>query len=198
MSSRSINEIRNFDGEPPKTRTSKFSVTLASAIPDLETGLKDRLGADDWRLSTATPHRKRDGRPYADANPDDPGAVVRWSMDGEQYCVAADEYTDLRDNVRAIGLYITEKRKIGDRPIHTGQNEFATARSPSGEDEDTIVVAGNGRAKEPHEVLGVAPDAPEAVVRGAYRELLKERHPDHDGAAALRELQNAKQAILDS
>ena len=82
-----------------RERTSKFSVTLASAINDIETELKDRLGVDDWRLSTAAPHRKKDGRPYGDANPSDSGAVVRWSMDGQQYCVAADQYDDLRDNV---------------------------------------------------------------------------------------------------
>ncbi|MFB6218356.1 MAG: J domain-containing protein, partial [Halobacteriaceae archaeon] len=80
-----------------RSRTSKFSVTLAQAIDDLAEELTQRLGVDDWRLSIAAPHRKRDGRPYADASPDDPAAVVRWSKDGEQFAVAADEYTELRD-----------------------------------------------------------------------------------------------------
>lgn len=179
-----------------RERTSKFSVTLASSISDIETELEDRLGVDDWRLSTAAPHRKKDGRPYADANPDDPGAVVRWSMDGEQYAVACDHYTGLRDNVRAIGLYIEEKRKMGNRPVRTGQDEFATAQLPSGDDDNLVVVGGETEA--PHEVLGVSSDAPDAAVVGAYRELLKERHPDHGGSAAeLRQLNQAKEAMID-
>lgn len=173
-----------------RQRTSKFSVTLSQAIDDIEKELEDRLEANDWRLSTAAPHRKRDGRPYADANTDDPGAVVRWTKDGEQYAVAADEYTDLRDNIRAIGLYIREKRKTSNRPVWTGRDEFATTCLPSGDDEDVIAL-GDG-SKEPHEVLGVAPDAPPAVVKAAYRELLKDRHPDHGGSrAAFEELQRA-------
>lgn len=35
---------------------------------------------------------------------------------------------------------------------------------------------------EPHEVLDVPPDADERTVRTAYRDLLKEHHPDHGGS----------------
>jgi hypothetical protein len=181
-----------------RERTAKFSVTLAQAIGDIETELEDRLGVDDWRLSTAAPHRKKDGRPYADANPDDPGAVVRWSMDGEQYCVAADHYTGLRDNVRAIGLYIEEKRKMGNRPVHTGQDEFATARLPPGDEDDEVIVAGSGPTEAPHEVLDVDPDAPAEVVKAAFRTKAKHAHPDQGGSRTeWQQLQNAREAMLD-
>jgi hypothetical protein len=184
-------------GPRRRERTSKFSVTLASAFSDIETELEDRIDVDYYRISTAAPHRKSDGLPYADAGPEDPGVAVRWTMDGNPYCIAADHYTDLRDNARAIGLYITEKRKMGNRPVHTGQDEFATARLPPGDGEEDVVVAG-GDVHKPHEVLGVAPDAPEAVIRGAYRELLKERHPDHGGTAKeLKELNRSKEALLE-
>jgi DnaJ-domain-containing protein 1 len=178
-----------------RSSTHKFSVTMHQAIEDVETELVDRVGVDAWRLSTAAPHRKKDGLPYANASPDDPAVVIRWTMDGEQYCVAADEYTTVRDNVRAIGLYIEEKRKMSNRPVHTGQDEFATARLPSGNGDEEAIVA----TEPPHETLGVAPDAPEAVVKGAYRELLKERHPDHGGREAeFKRLQEAKEAMLEA
>jgi len=178
-----------------RERTSKFKVPIGQAISDVEAELVDRLDVDDWRLSTAAPHRKKDGLPYADARPDDPGAVVRWTNDTEQFAVAADRYMTLRDNIRAIGLYIAEKRKMSNRPVKTGQDEFATAQLPSGDGDDAIVATAG---KEPHEVLGVAPDAPAAVVEGAYRELLKERHPDHGGSdQEFRELQRAKEAMLE-
>jgi len=184
-----------------RERTTKFSVTLASAINDIESELEDRLGVDDWRLSTAAPHRKKDGRPYADANPTDPGSVVRWTMDGEQYAVAADQYDDLRDNVRAIGLYIAEKRKMSNRPVHTGQDEFATAQLPSG-DEDVIVAsdgAGVASTQAPHEVLGVAPDANDDVVEAVARRLSANAHPDNDDGdrEKFQRIQSAKEAMLD-
>ncbi|MHB9288162.1 DnaJ domain-containing protein [Halobacteriales archaeon Cl-PHB] len=175
-----------------RSRTSKFSVTLAQAINRIEAALMDRLEADDWRLSTAAPHRKKDGRPYADANPDDPGAVLRWSKGGEQYAVACDHYDALRDNVRAIGLYIEEKRKMSNRPVVTGQDEFATARLPGG-DQDAI-------APDPpaHEVLGVAEDAPERVVKAAYQEKVKEVHPDAGGSKEeFQRVERAREAMLD-
>jgi hypothetical protein len=180
-----------------RERTAKFSVTLASAIDDVERELEDRLGVDDWRLSTAAPHRKRDGRPYADANPDDPGVAVRWTMDGEQFAVAADHYDGLRDNVRAIGLYIREKRKMSDRPVRTAQDEFATAALPSGNED--VIVAGDrtGTVEEPHEVLGVAPDAPDDVVEAASRRLAANNHPDNGGdREQFHRIQQAKRSLL--
>lgn len=185
---------------PPaeRERTHKFQVGMGQAINEIEAELEDRLGVDDWRLSTAAPHRKKDGRPYADANPDDSGAVVRWTMDGEQYAVAADEYADLRDNVRAIGLYIAEKRKMGNRPVKTGQDEFATARLPPGDEDDEVIVAGSGQTEAPHEVLDVDPDAPDEVVKAAFRAKAKNVHPDQGGSRVeWQQLQNAKEVMTD-
>lgn len=189
-----------FDRTPAveRERTSKFSVTLSKSISDIEKELEDRLGVDGWRLSTAAPHRKKDGRPYADSNPDDPAAVVRWSKDGEQFAIAADQYSGLRDNVRAIALYIEEKRKMSNRPVKTGQSEFATARLPPGDGEDAIAMAGAVEEDEPHEILGVDPDAPDAVVRGSARALKREHHPDRGGdEEEFKRVVEAEEAMLD-
>lgn len=182
-----------------RERTSKYSVTLAQAINRLRAELLDRVGADDWRLSTAAPHRQKDGLPYADSNPDDPGVVVRWSKEGKQYCVACDHYTDLRDNVRTLGLYIEEKRKMSNRPVHTGQDEFATARLPSGNESDDVIVAGSPEpeldADRAAELLGVSPDAPDRVVETAFQEAVKGEHPDQGGNGDVRRLQEARDLL---
>lgn len=50
---------------------------------------------------------------------------------------------------------------------------------------------------QPHRVLYVAPDAPEEVVRAAYRALAQVYHPDHGGSEeAIRELNEAYEALL--
>lgn len=178
-----------------RVRTSKFGVTFHEALRRIENELMNRVGADDWRVSTAAPHRKKDGMPYARANPDDPSVVIRWSKDGQQFAVACDHYTDWRDNARAIGLYIREKRKMGDRPVTTGQSEFATARLPSGNEDAIVADAPDQQA--PHEMLDVAPDAPDDVVEAAYRQKTKTAHPDQGGSAEeLRRVQQAKEALL--
>jgi len=176
-----------------RTKNRNYEVDLQQAIEDLDAEL-DRLDVDDWRLSTAMDHQSRNPNyPYANQpEPDDPGVVVRWSMDGEQYAVACDAHTRVRDNLRTVGLYIREKRKIEQRPVTTGEAEFANARLPSGEDE---AVADD---PPPHEVLGVDPDAPEAVVQGAYRAKVQDVHPDKGGSAeALKRVKRSQEAMLD-
>lgn len=187
-----------FGRTPPadRGRTSKFGVTFHKTLEHIERELLDRVGADDWRVSTAASHRKKDSLPYADANLSDPAVVIRWSKDGQQFAVACDHYTDWRDNARAIGLYIREKWKMSDRPVTTGQSEFATARLPSG-NEEAIVADAPADQPEPHEVLDVAPDASADVVEAAYRKKTKTAHPDQAGSAEeLKRVRQAKEAML--
>lgn len=174
-----------------RTRNNRFEKTLRQSIDDLVADL-ERVGVDDWRLDTGAQHQKQNPRyPYANASPDDPGAVVRWSMDGEQYAVACDAYSRLRDNIRSMFLYVREKRKMEDRPVETGESEFANARLPSG---DGDIVAADPPA---HKVLGVSQDASEDEIKQAYRERVKETHADQGGdSEAFKRVQRAKETLL--
>jgi curved DNA-binding protein CbpA len=50
----------------------------------------------------------------------------------------------------------------------------------------------------PHEVLGVASDAPDAVIRGAARARKKELHPDSGGSTEeFQRVVEAEEAMLD-
>lgn len=190
---------RRFDrtSTEDRERNRSFEVSLSKAFDDLEDELR-RLGVDKYRYSFDAQQRQRDNRPYANARPDDPSFVLRWTMDGNQYAVACDRYSRLRDNVRTVGHYVGEKRKMEGRPVRTGESEFANARLPPGDGEAEAVVARPATEPDPYEVLGVEPDAPEAAVRGAYRGLLKERHPDHGGSSTeFNQLQNAKEELLE-
>lgn len=187
-----INWPANFERTPASERasTTKFSISLTSAFSKLERSLK-RIGVDDFDYEFDARQRQKDKRPYARASPDDPSFVVRWTKDGEQFAVACDRYTEFRDNVRAVGLNLEEKRKMENRPVATGESEFANARLPPADDD--IVAA----PRPAHEVLGVEPDASEEEIRHAFREAVKKRHPDQGGRVELiNELQEAKEAML--
>lgn len=178
-----------------RKRSSPFSVSLADTTSDLRTEM-DRLDPDGWRASTASggAYTKDDGLPKYNANPDDPGFILRWTDADKQFAVACDFYTDLRDNLRTVYLWVQETRMRSQRPVTTGDAEFAAARLPSGEDE---AVVASGETEAPHEVLGVAKDAPEAVVEAAARRLKANAHPDSDGSREeFQRIVNAEEALL--
>lgn len=184
----------HFERTPPgdRSRTSRFDKTLRQSVDDLADEL-GRGGVESWRLSTDAEHQKRNPKyPYSDATPDDPGAVVYWTKDGDQFAAACDHYTRLRDNIRSLYYYIQEKRKMRDRPVVTGESEFSNLRLPSaGED----AVAGDAPA---HAILGVDRDADSEAVREAFREQAHEQHPDSaDGDMdAFMRLKDAKNEML--
>ncbi len=167
-----------------------FEATLAQTTEDIETEM-DRLDPDEWRASIGNSHTKSNTLPLHKASPDDPGFVLRWTMDGEQFAVACDAYSRLRDNAREVYLWVHETRMRGSRAVETGESEFAAARLPSG-DGDSVVAS-----QPPHDVLDVAPNAPKGVVRAAYREKTKEMHPDQGGSKeGFQRLKNAKEAMV--
>lgn len=188
-----------FERTPERDRSPNrsFEVSLHDAIEDLAAEM-DRLDADEWRLSTALDHQSRDPNfPYANQpEPDDPGVALRWTMDGGQYAVACDAHSRVRDNLRTIGLYVREKRKMDTRPVETGESEFANARLPPGDQEDAVVAGAGGEPA--HEVLEVGADAADDVVEAAFRAKAKEVHPDHGGSRAeWKRLQEAREVMLD-
>jgi len=183
---------REFDRKPNR----RFQASLATTTSDLETEL-DRLDPDDWRASTGNQHTKSNGLPLHNAQPDDPGFVLRWTADDAQYAVACDAYSRLRDNVRAVSLWLHDTRMRSQRPVVTGEDDFAAARLPPGDDTNAVVAQPAQNA--PQDVLGVAPDAPEGVVKAAARELKKQTHPDRpDGdEERFKEIVSAEEAMLD-
>lgn len=92
--------------------------------------------------------------------------MLWWVDDGEQFAVACDASPRLRDNVRTVYKWIPETRLRGQRPVQTGDSEFAAARLPPGDNE----VAATGSMSTPaREVLSVAPDDPDGVAESAAR-----------------------------
>ena len=161
-----------------RERNRSFEATLGATTNELATEM-DRMDVEEYRGEIGNAHTKSNGLPLHNANPDDPGFVLRWVDDGEQFAVACDASPRLRDNVRYVLKWVNETRMRSQRPVQTGDSEFAAARLPPGDDEDAVV--GTATSQPPHEVLGVAPDASENVVESAARARKAETHPDNDG-----------------
>lgn len=183
---RGIDWPDGFEQTPPDDResTTKFSANFRRTKREVEKEM-DRMEVAVWTLHDTT------------GSGGWPGVIVRWSKDGTDYAVACDHYTAKRDNLRAVYLWLHETRMRNQRPVETGEDEMAAARLPPGDD-DAIAVAPN-HTEEPHEVLGVQPDAPEEVVRAAARRLAANAHPDQDGGdqAEFKRIQAAKEAMLE-
>lgn len=168
-----------------------FRVSRADAFDNILEELR-HMDAKNVRVETAAPHTKAEPhRPYHDRDPEDPSVVVYAEYDGQQLAVPCDLWDNLRDNAQAIAKYLNAKRALERYGVATVESEFSTQALPSG----------NGaEAADPpaHEVLGIAPDAPEAVVRTAYQEAMKDAHPDQGGSAVRKgRVQRAKEAMLD-
>lgn len=172
-----------------------FEVSRTKAFDSILEEISKIDGAMNVRVETAAPHTsKHPHRPYADREPDDPGVVAYYDRQGQGYAVACDRWNNLRDNARAVALYVDAKRAIERYGVATVGSEFDTQALPSGDGDENVVEA----APPPHEVLGVDPDAPDAVVKGAARSLKGEHHPDSGGdRETFQRIVEAEEAMLD-
>lgn len=184
-----------FDRTPAADRRrypGHFEVSRSRAFDSIVEEL-EKMDAVNVQVETAAPHTaKHPHRPYQDREPDDPGVVVRWERDGRGYVAPCDRWDNLRDNARAIALYLDAKRAIERYGVSTLEGEFATQALPDPDD------VGEAADPPPHQVLGVSPDAPEPVVKGAARSLKAEHHPDAGGdEATFKQVVRAERALLE-
>ncbi|QGX95916.1 J domain-containing protein [Haloplanus rallus] len=170
-----------------------FQVTRSTAFGNVLDELSRWDGVTDVQLDSGAEHQKQNpNKPYARASFDDPSVVVRFTKDGEQMAAACDRWDNPRDNAQDLYHYLHETRMQEQRGTVTAESEYEKLRLPSGE-EDAVAAD-----PPPHEVLDVSPDAPEAVIEGAYRAKVQETHPDKGGSQeAFERVQRAREAMLD-
>lgn len=120
---------RGFDRTHPNQREPYphgFRVSTREAFENIITQL-DRLGAEDYAIATDADHQTRNPNlPYADADPEDPSVVVRYSYEGSRYAIPCDRWDNLRDNAQAIAKYIDAKRALNRYGVETRTTEWET------------------------------------------------------------------------
>jgi len=155
----------------------RFRVTLTRATDDLFEEIR-RLSVPEGDAVLSTNLQLRlDGRPRGrQGEPTDPGVALYFSRGGQTHVIACDKWTMVADNIRALGRTIQAMRAL-ERYGATDvlERAFAGFRAlpePSS-DRPWWDVFGLVRPPETYE-----------IAKRAYRDKMRERHPDGAGAMA--------------
>lgn len=162
--------------QPGYHKQGSFKVTYDEAVRQLADEL-ERFSADSAYISTDQELRIN-GMPRRDSRPVTNGAALYFVRNGKQLCIPCDVFFTVRENIRAIGLTIESIRRMErygtSQMVEAALSGFAALPATASE----------SNVKAWHEVLGVSPDAPAAVITAAYRALSKTAHPDGGGSEA--------------
>lgn len=135
------------------------------------------MNVDHWVISSNIAVRQ-DGLPYANQkSPDDPGICLYFTRKGIDIAISCDAWMHVDSNLRAIGLTIEAIRGME----RWGTEEMIDRAFTGFKALPESIQLGEHTARAWWEVLGIAQDAPPEVIKGAYKGLLKTKHPDVGG-----------------
>lgn len=152
-----------------------FKASAQTTMNDLERVL-DQLDCVNPVITTNQPLRLDGGlRTAQGTTPEDTGVALYFTRNGEELCIPCDKFTTTYANLRAIGLTLEYIRRME----RYGTSEMVNAAFRGFKALPESIVMGAGTALAWWEVLGVNQTAPEEVITGAYRGLIKKYHPDN-------------------
>lgn len=144
--------------------SSRFKVTLPSAVRRLEAELQ-RIGAKAIVISS-------NQAPLSERNPDDPGVAVYFQLKERATVLACDRYYKVMENVAAIAAHIEATRLCERHGVATLEEMFAgfVALPPGTYEANWRAILGNPKTR--------------VQAEAAYRERMKDVHPDTPGGSA--------------
>jgi hypothetical protein len=133
-----------------------------------------RLGATGPVISTNVPLRS-DGMPRASMRPDygDMGVAVYFTYQNSQMVLACDKYDRIYDNIQAVAKTIEAMRGI---------ERWGTSEMMSRAFSGFKALNAENPGESWWSILGISPQASLAEIDVAYKQKLKETHPDRGGS----------------
>lgn len=165
--------------------------TVHSAIGDLKKQIK-LLGGKNLIISTnlAT---KKNGMPYSNAaEPDDSGAAIYFTLDGEPACYPNDKYNRVADNIYGIAKIIEAQRGI---------QRWGTKENVRASFEGFKMLPEKTSGESWWDYFSVDPkNATKSDIAQSYRQKVKEVHPDRPEGSTekFKKAQQMKQQALQS
>lgn len=151
-------------------RSAPFKVPPSQAKREMMEELA-RLGASDVIVSTDQPLNK-DGSPSLARRWGDPGVAVYFKRKGRNVVLACDQYSELHDNMRAIGKTAEAMRGIerwgASDMLDRAFTGFEALPAP----------------EQWWQVLGVDQSASADEIESAWRTKARDAHPDRGGSNA--------------
>ncbi|WP_455448319.1 J domain-containing protein [Natrinema thermotolerans] len=160
------------------------------------------------RIETASQHYvDRPNIPHQHDKPDDVGVAAYFRREGEaadeEFAVSCDCWETQRENARAIALWARRQRLAERCGVQTAADTVETARLPPADSEAIAAPPASSSEdeldQEPHEILEVAPGAPDEIVTAAFKAQLRdhEGHPDTGGSSRrFQKLKRARDELL--
>jgi len=170
-------------------RNARYRVTLPRAIMLLGRSL-GWMGAERVVMSTNVPLRQNGQLSLTAARSlySDPGVAVYFGWQENDWVLACDQFHEIRENIRAIGMTIDALRQIKNAGASQLLNRAAYGfRQLAGETDGWY-----------YRELGVKPGSAARTVERAYRMKAKLRHPDAGGSnEAMARLSRARELALE-
>lgn len=167
------------------TKTGRYKTrkkTVAEARGELMNEL-ELLGAKNIIISTNIKTRN-DGMPYSNAaEPEDSGVAVYFSLDENPRCIPCDKWDRVADNIYAIAKTINALRGI---------DRWGTKQIIAAAFSGFKALPENAGGVKWWKVLDVDSDASGKEIKKAFKDRIKQAHPDKGGST--QEFQMVKKA----
>lgn len=162
-----------------KQHNGRYAVTKDLTVAQARERMQfeiDRLGAQNPILSTNVETRL-DGRPRSgEREPADPGAALWFTLRGRDMVLACDRWDRVADNIAAIAKHVEALRGIERWGVGSLEQAFAGYQAvPASPDSASA-------ARAWWIVLGVDRAASRTEIETAWRNRIREAHPDRGGS----------------
>lgn len=174
--------------------TTKKKLSVSDAVSRLykelgaytKTGQSFRVPEESIVISSNLKLRL-DGLPLSNQRqPEDPGVAVYFTLDDKPYCLPCDKWDRVEDNIAAVASHVAAMRGIERWGVGEAHDVYTGFKA----------IAERASGPSCWDVLNIEPTKNKADIDKAYKQLVKNCHPDKQTGSLdkFHELQSAREA----